>query len=74
MLNKLSFDVRTYTVHIAVFSQHTQGMSAQQAFSTDFPLMWEWEECNSFDVASGSTQVSPSCRALKIAWGEQCIE
>ena len=34
--------------------QHTQGMSAQQAFSLDLSLMWEWEECNSYDVASGS--------------------
>ena len=33
--------------------------------------MWEWEECNSFDVASGSTQISPSSRALKSAWGER---
>ena len=51
--------------------QHTQGMSAQQAFSTDYPLMWEWEECNSFDVANGSTQISTSCYALKFARGEQ---
>ena len=46
-------------------------MLAQQALSTDFPLMWEWEECNSFDVANGSTQILSSRRALKFAWGEQ---
>ena len=44
--------------------QHTQGMSAQQAFSTDYLLMWEWEECNSFDVANGSTQILSSSHAL----------
>ena len=49
----------------------TTHMLAQQAFSTDFPLMWEWEKCNSFDVASGSTQILSSRRALKFAWGEQ---
>ena len=32
--------------------------------------MWEWEECNNFDVASGSTQILPSHHALKLAWGE----
>ena len=53
--------------------QHTQGMLAQQAFSTHFSLMWEWEECNGFDVASGSTQISPFRRALKFAWGEHCL-
>ena len=39
-------------------------MSAQQAFSLDLPLMWEWEECNNFDVAIGSTQILPSYHAL----------
>ena len=36
-----------------------KGMSIQQAFSTDFSLMWEWEECNNLDVAStsGSIQI-----------------
>ena len=32
--------------------------------------MWEWEECSSFDVARGFTQISPSRHALKFAWGE----
>ena len=33
--------------------------------------MWEWElECNSFDVATGSTQISPSRHALNFVWGE----
>ena len=32
--------------------------------------MWEWEECNNFYVASGSTQILPSRLALKLAWGE----
>ena len=31
-------------------------MSAQQAFSTEFPLIREWGESKSFDVATGSTQ------------------
>ena len=44
-------------------------MLAQQAFSISFPLMWEWEECDSFDVASGSTQIMPSRHALKFVWG-----
>ena len=48
-------------------------MLAQQAFSISFPLMWEWEECDSFDVASGSTQILPSHHALKFAWGGHCI-
>ena len=48
-------------------------MSAQQAFSVDLSLVWEWEECNSFDVASGSTQILPSHNALKFTWGEHCI-
>ena len=33
-------------------------MSFQQAFNIDFPLMWKWEEYNSFDVATGSTQTA----------------
>ena len=53
--------------------QHTQGMSAQQAFSIDFPLMWEWDECNGFVVATGSTQITSSHHALKFAWGEYYI-
>ena len=54
-----------------------QGMSAQQAFSTDFSLMWEWEECNSFDVASQSVAPPkihvPSRHALmfKVLFGEK---
>ena len=47
-------------------------MSAQEAFKLDLPLMWKWEECNSFDVASGSTQILPSHHALKFTWGEHC--
>ena len=35
-------------------------MSAQ-AFSTEFPLVWEWGKSKSFDVATGSTQTMPSC-------------
>ena len=35
-----------------------------------FLLIWEWEECNSFDVAIGSTQILPSHHALKFTWGE----
>ena len=36
--------------------------------------MWEWEECNSFDVASGSIQILPSHHALiKFTWGEHWI-
>ena len=50
--------------------QHAWGMSAQQAFSTEFPLMWEWGESISFDVAIGSTQTMPSCHAWNFAWGE----
>ena len=45
-------------------------MSAQQAFSTDFLLMWKWGESKGFDVATDSTQIMPSCHALKLAWGE----
>ena len=50
---------------------HTQ--SAQQAFSTEFPLMLEWGESKSFDVATGSTQTMPSCHTLNFAWGEHCL-
>ena len=25
-----------------------------------------------FDVATGSTQIMPSCHALNLAWGEHC--
>ena len=57
-------------MELVFFPAYTQGMSAQQAFLKDFPLMWEWEECYSFDVASGSTQILPSRHALKFAWGE----
>ena len=45
-------------------------MLAQQAFSTDFLLMWKWGESKGFDVATDSTQIMPSCHALKLAWGE----
>ena len=47
-------------------------MSAQQAFSVDFPLMWEWEECNSFDVASGSTQICPPIMSYSL-FGENTV-
>ena len=43
-----------------------------EVFSTDFSLMSEWEECNSFDVSSGSIQISPSHHALQFVWGEHC--
>ena len=33
-----------------------------------FPLMCEWEECNSFDMATGSTQTVSFHYA---SWGEQ---
>ena len=47
-----------------VYTRHV-GL-AQQAFSIiiAFPLMWEWEECNGFDVTSGSTQILPSCHVV----------
>ena len=48
-------------------------MLAQQAFSIDYPLMWEREECNSFDVANGSTQISTSRHALKVCLGRTMI-
>ena len=44
-------------------------MSAQQVFSTEFPLMWEWGQSISFVVATGSTQNMPICHALNLAWG-----
>ena len=47
------------------------GMLAQQAFSViEFPLMWEWGESKSFDVATGPAQTMSSCHASNFAWGE----
>lgn len=33
---------------------------AQQASIMEFPLLWEWKECLSFDVATGSAQIISS--------------
>ena len=41
-------------------------MLAQQAFSIEFPLMWEWGDSKSFDVATGPAQTMPSCHALNV--------
>ena len=38
--------------------------------SVEIPLMWEWGEFKSFDVATGPVQTMPSCHALNFAWGE----
>ena len=46
-------------------------MSAQQAFSLEFPLMWE---SISFDVATVSTQAMPYYHALNFSWGEHYID
>jgi hypothetical protein len=35
------------------------GQVEQHAFGVGFPLMWEWGEFISFDVATGSTQPHP---------------
>ena len=43
-------------------------MSALQALSTGFSLMWERKEVNSFDVTHAQTM--PSCHVLDYSWGE----
>jgi hypothetical protein len=48
-------------------------MSAQQTFSTEVSLMWEWDNTKSFDVATGSTHTMPSYRVLNFAWGEHWV-
>ena len=45
-------------------------MLAQQAFGIEFPLMWEWGDSKSFDVATGPAQAVPSCHALSAFRGE----
>ena len=45
-------------------------MSAQQAFSTEFPLMCEWGDSKSFGVATASTQSMPYYFPLNFALGE----
>ena len=35
--------------------------------------MWKWGESKGFDVATDSTQIMPSCHALKLAWGEHWV-
>ena len=40
---------------------HNQSVT-QQAFSVEFPLMWEWGEFQSIDVATDSSQTLLSSR------------
>ena len=47
-------------------------MSALQAFSTDFSLMWEGKEVKRFDVTIGRAPTMPSRHALNYSWGEHC--
>ena len=61
----------TYSLHTVFSPAHTRHVGPT-SLQYRLSLMWEWEECNSFDVASGSTQISPSSHALKSAWGEHC--
>ena len=45
-------------------------MSAQQAFTTEYPLIYEWGEPKSIDVAIDTIQAVPSCHTLNFASGE----
>ena len=56
-----------------LFSLAYQRHIAQQDFNTEFPLMWEWDNPQSFDVATSSTHTMPYWHALNLAWGKHCL-